>query len=739
MTNYLSHLLAPTRPRPAIAGRLATITALAVCALALLTTAAGAQVTTVSGTSVGLQSRNGTSFVDGAVEIGEGGVKANPGAEEFANVNGNAVLHGTHVHVIYWDPRNLYHHEWLVKIDTFFQQMGVASGALDSVFADLGQYRDRSNVPALNSAVFKGAYSDTAKYPTSGNCADPKPLAFGAVTCLTDAQIREQLQSFIAGQGLPKGMGEVYDVLTPPGVTVCVDAAGTHCSDYALSEEEEEEEEHNSLSYKQSFCSYHADINPDNAAEGDGNTILYSAIPWTAGYLRLSGFVPSSFAYESAYDCQDGGFDPTTQPFVEEREAPRVRSTSELEQITKEAPKRKEEIAEEIRLEGPHQEEPNQEGKAESGEYSAGLADLIINQAAQEQENTITDPLLNGWQDPAGHEVTDECRNFFASTAGFEKTGIEGNVKADLLTEAGTLSNQHLGSGSYYINNTYSLSKHGCVGGVGLVPRFTSPNPVNSNEIVDFDGMESTVGLIEGLGFAASGPPSATYATFSWNFGDGTPEVKGYAPGAPTCEAPWLSPCAASVFHAYQYGGQYTVKLRITDVAGNITEVSHEVTVDGPPAPAPGSMSGSNGSTTGSTGGAKGGPGAIVNPLAQAAVLSRSLHTSLKKGLTVRYSVNEQVAGHFEVLISRSLAKRLKLGGAPATGLPAGTPPQLMIAKAVLITTKGGHGTVQIKFSKAVAQRLSHAHKVPLLLRLIVRNASKSPVSTTVLSSVTLG
>ena len=92
--------------------------------------------------------------------------------------------------------------------------------------------------------------------------------------------------------------------------------------------------------------------------------------------------------------------------------------------------------------------------------------------------------------------------------------------------------------------------------------------------------------------------------------------------------------------------------------------------------------------------------------------MSRSLRNALRKGLVVRYSVNEQVAGHFEVLIARSLARRLKLGGAPATGLPAGTPPQLVIAKAILVTTKGGHSTIHIKFSKHVAERLKHTHKV---------------------------
>jgi hypothetical protein len=107
--------------------------------------------------------------------------------------------------------------------------------------------------------------------------------------------------------------------------------------------------------------------------------------------------------------------------------------------------------------------------------------------------------------------------------------------------------------------------------------------------------------------------------------------------------------------------------------------------------------------------------------------------------VTVSYSVNQQVAGHFDVLIGQALARRLKIGGPPAVGLPAGTPPQIVIAKALLVTTKGGHSTFNIKFSKAVAARLKHAHSVPLMLRLTVRNAAaKNPATTTVLSTITL-
>jgi hypothetical protein len=119
--------------------------------------------------------------------------------------------------------------------------------------------------------------------------------------------------------------------------------------------------------------------------------------------------------------------------------------------------------------------------------------------------------------------------------------------------------------------------------------------------------------------------------------------------------------------------------------------------------------------------------------------MSRTLSSALRNGLAIGYSVNEQVAGRFEVLISRTLAHKLKISGTPATGLPAGTPPQVVIAKAILVTTKGGHSVVHVKFPKKTAARLRHVHSVPLMLRLVVRNAaSTNPETTTVISSAKL-
>ncbi len=197
------------------------------------------------------------------------------------------------------------------------------------------------------------------------------------------------------------------------------------------------------------------------------------------------------------------------------------------------------------------------------------------------------------------------------------------------------------------------------------------------------------------------------------------------------------------MFHAYAYGGTYEAKLTITDIAGNTASEKRTITVVGPPPPvapssaaaAPAATGSGSGKAPGSGKGAGAQPG---KPVATATVISHSLKTAVKKGVAVAYSVNEQVTGHFEVLISKSLAKKLKISGTPATGLPAGTPAELVIGKAILVTTKGGHSVEHVMLSKSASTRLRKAHKAQLMLRLIVRNAGSTPQSTTVISAATL-
>ena len=746
--------------------------ALLLSALAALLSAspAHAVVTEVEGAKVGLQPRNVGSVDDGAT-VGE-----------FRNPNGAPVLPANHTYAIYWDPTNSYHGDWQHGVDAFLQGLGAASGTLDSVFAVDTQYTDLANQHALYQSTFHGAYTDTNRYPTSGTCTDPRPLHAGrAITCLTGRQVQEQLETFIAQHGLPRGMETIYYLLTPPGVTVCL--AADHCSDYPGTPEEIEQDEEESKEpeaykiYKNSFCSYHSDINPDNAPDGDASTVLYAVVPWIAGGEGDYHLAPEDRT--PGYDCQDGGFyfNPTTSEL--EKEHPKVDSKEELEkqlaaekkeneeltayeeqkekglitqtelnekraalEVRRELREHEEASARETRekSEGPHEQEPTQAGLGEDGSYDDGLSDLIVSQIGVEQQNIVTDPLLNGWQDSAGNESTDECRNFFAPT--------QGALVALKFSDAGTLFNQSLGGFNSYINDAFDLAAYKddypgvpCIGGVNLEPRFTAPNPVNASEIVGFDGMESDIALDAGVRFSAGGKEEITYPTYTWNFGDGSPVVSGYAPGAPSlnspeaspCEAPWLAPCAASTFHSYRYGGTYNVTLTVRDVGGNTASVTEPVTVSGP------SPSGEPGAGAAGGGGGAAGKGVVPNPIAAASILRQSLRTAVRKGLLVDYSVNEQVAGHFEVLLSSAVARRLGIAGTPATGLPAGSPPELVIAKAILVTTKGGHSAVHIQFSRKTDARLAHVHRVSLMLRLIVRNAAtSSPATTTVVSTATL-
>lgn len=688
---------------------------------------AGAVVTTVGSSTVGAQPRNDVTVLGGNGALGD----------SFDNVSGNPVVHASNTYAIYWDPTDHYHGDWQHLINTFLFDVGHDSGTLGNVFAVDSQYTDRSNVPASYRSTFRGAYTDTNKYPAIG-CTDPEPMLPGdAITCVTDKQIQEELKHFIAQHALTTGMSTIFYLLTPPGVTVCLDAGGGtgHCSD---------SEPKPSTSYSNSFCSYHSDISPTSPTTGDANTILYAMIPWTAGGAGDFHLKPAD--QTTATECQDGGFDPTSE---EKKEKPKEKTKKQEEEFKELTAEEKQKVLEAEALEGPHQQEPNQVGRGPDGSYDTGLADLIVNQIAVEQQNTVTNPLLDAWQDSVQNEATDECRNFFATGA------LGGSLTADTHTGSGSLANEAINTGSYYLNDAFNLAAARlpypavpCLGGVNLVPAFTAPNPVNSGDVVAFDGMESNITLNAAVAFSAGGAHQPNYATYTWNFGDGTPTVSGYAPGAPSqnspasspCEAPWLAPCAGTVFHSYQYGGEYEVTLSVRDVGGNTVSTAKVMTVDGPPRPSepggpstpgPGTQSGGSPSSSG------GAASTHASPVATQAIVSHSLKTVLRGGLVVRYSVNEQIAGRFEVLLASSIARRLGLHGPRATGLAPGTPPQTVIAKAILVTTKGGRGTYKIKFSKATAARLRRLRKVSLMLRLAVHNAS-SPTVTTVLSTVNL-
>jgi hypothetical protein len=746
------------RPHPmsARALRAAISLVLALAAALALAIPAGALVTKLPSATVGLQPRSTT------IPLWLYGLA--PAPEEFGNPSGHPIVSASKTYAIYWDPTDHYHGDWQHLIDLFLQGVGADSGSFANVFSVDAQYSDAANQHALYKSALQGAYTDTDAYPAS-QCKDPQPLevedrigpivaGHHTAVCVTDKQVREELERFVSQHTLKKGMETIFYVLTPPGVAVCLDEGGPtgHCSDYTGTSAEE--------SYENSFCSYHAAITPTSPVTGDESTILYAVIPWSAGG-EADGHLTAK-DQRPAFDCQDGGFDPSSKP-IEKREAKKEKTKAEEEAFEKMNAEEKAEVEKREALEGPHQEEPNQGTCPNSdGSCDLGLADLIVNQIAVEQQNVVTNPLLNAWQDPtSGDEATDECRDFFASAE------ISGSVTPEEQSGAGTLSNQVIAGTHYYLNDAFNLASLElaypaipCIPGIRLEPQFTSPNAVNVNELVGFDGMESDITLDAGTSYSPTATPRPAYASYTWNFGDGSAPVTGYAPGAPSanapstspCAAPWEAPCAASAFHSYQYGGTYEVTLTATDVGGNTASFARPITVVGPPPPSPsptpsgsptgaGSTSSVSSTTTGATPQSQVPPvPPTPAPVVTGFVESKSLKRVMKGGLAVRYTVNEQVAGSIQVLLDAATAKRLGIHGHTATGLPQGSPRLIVVGSAVLITTKAGAGTVRIKFSSRTTARLARLHKLKLTLRLFARNASRqSPLTTTTISTATLG
>jgi hypothetical protein len=653
-------MLACRRPTVAIRSRsrhfALALWSTAVVSLTLLLAAAPANAV-VSG-SFGLQTRSSLKSLKEA-----GAVKIEP-----LQYHSGPVLHSSDAYAIYWDPTETYRFDWKELIDGYFSNVGAASGGIGDVFAVNSQYRDGGG-HAANQSTYRGSYTVADPYPPSG-CGEPATFA-----CLTDEQVRVELQKVIASGALPGATGPaVYYLLTPPGVTVCTGGGSpSTCSNSTALKTEPET----------GICGYHSVINPGGPAP-----IVYAVQPWVAG--NAGQLIESISPLETSKPTQD------------------VRNCQDGSAIL---------------------EEPNKAPGADRwSTYAQGLADVIINDLSIEQSNVVVNPQLSGWYQPSGAEQGDLCKGNFGPPPETPPT-------PDPKSHAAGLSNEPINGGSYYVQwgfDSVGLTSswgYYCWQAVALLPHFTSANPVNSGDVVGFDGSESEVTLnanTKGL----PGNEPYTGPVYSWNFGDGSSTV--------------VTTNAASAFHSYKYGGTYTVTLTITDSGTNTASTSNAITVVGPSPPLPAqraaevASNAQSSSTSSSTSGAAAVAAAkpIVNPSATASIASRSLRNVLRGGLVVRYSVNEKVTGRFEVLLATSVARRIGLHGTPATGLAKGTAAQTIIGKAILVATAAGRNTVKIQFSKATAALMRRLHNASLMLRLVVRNASAG--TTTVLSTIAL-
>lgn len=194
---------------------------------------------------------------------------------------------------------------------------------------------------------------------------------------------------------------------------------------------------------------------------------------------------------------------------------------------------------------------------------SRPIADVNIKAMSHEFNETITDPNGNAWwhsSSAPGNEDGDNC-NFYGSTVNPNGSSNPNAFTPVLGGDAtsGTLFNQVMNGNDYYTQSEWSNGNVNCEmkpPAAILSAAFTA-SPAMPGSPVTFDPTSSS--------------SSVGYTSTTWNWGDG---ASSFSRSAPT-----------SISHTYAAAGTYTATLTTVDTYGNLSTVSHPVSVAAPPAP----------------------------------------------------------------------------------------------------------------------------------------------------------
>jgi PKD repeat protein len=360
------------------------------------------------------------------------------------------------VHALFWSPSGYaYPAGYQNGIDTYLNDVAAASGSASNVYGVATQFWEGqpTGSPHIHYDVHVGAPVAVADpYPSGGGCSPDSGHGEGYSACVTDAQIQSEMDSVLALDHLPTGLGDVYLMVFPPNVETCTspaDAAGGGlCSDTAYS----------------GFCGYHS------ASFAGTGIALYADITYPTGFR---------------YTCMG-------------REAPN---------------------------------------------HSLAL-DSTLTMVSHEHNETITDPLGDGWIDSLGNEDGDECAWNFGSSLG----GTPGAQWNQLI------NGDHYELQQEFSNEDYAQNAaNGCA--------LTQSLPTASLVVTT---TRPAVGLpmgFDGSGSSVANVPNGI-SNWTWNFGDGTATASGPTPT-----------------HTYATGGSYPVTLSVTDTDGYTAQAAAWVTV----------------------------------------------------------------------------------------------------------------------------------------------------------------
>jgi chitodextrinase len=196
--------------------------------------------------------------------------------------HGGPVTHANETFALVWDPHP--HSDYAAPyVEQFLRDVADGSGGLSSPFSIATQYTDAGGRAAYSS-LYGGGYDDSSGYPANGctvsgthhYASTPAGLVdIPNAICLTDAQIKSELQAMVAQNGLigrtQPGHTPVLVLLTPPGVETCLDSTGDLCS----ANSDATHAPGSNANPAPQFCSYHSQVNV-------GGTVLdYVVQPWS--------------------------------------------------------------------------------------------------------------------------------------------------------------------------------------------------------------------------------------------------------------------------------------------------------------------------------------------------------------------------------------------------------------------------------------------------------------------------
>lgn len=241
------------------------IGALGLCAT-VVAPASAVVVHQPNGHFLGVAPRQGVSAssIPGSPAAGRASTALSDGG--ILDYHGGPVVHSSAPYLIFWTPSG----ESMPSgsetlLERYFTDVAADSGTSTNVFGVDRQFTDSAGFADYRQTYSSSSQAivDTQPYPAldAANCKDPREP-----TCLTDAQLQEEVQRLIVADGLPDdgpaSAGEltanapIYFVVVPPDVNVCFGAGQpTVCSD----------------NY---FCAYHSSFKNANKAD-----VLYAAIP----------------------------------------------------------------------------------------------------------------------------------------------------------------------------------------------------------------------------------------------------------------------------------------------------------------------------------------------------------------------------------------------------------------------------------------------------------------------------